>query len=91
MFVIGNLSLFAWWRDYIFIWCCYPYSYGSYHSLHLWVVPHVHEGMGWSSYDSIWYAMTIWSSFYLLCCSMMILCERRLHITSPIWAYRAAL
>ena len=30
----------------------------------------------------------ILSSFYLLCDSMMVLCERRLHITSPIWAHR---
>ena len=30
----------------------------------------------------------ILSSVYLLCNSMMVLCERRLHITSPIWAHR---
>jgi hypothetical protein len=39
---------------------------------------------------SIKYAWSIWLSFDLLCGSMMVMCERRLQITSPIWDHRAA-
>jgi hypothetical protein len=52
-----------WWGDYIFRLCCNHYASGPYHVWHLWVVPHVPEGIGWSGYDSIWCAMSIWSSF----------------------------
>jgi hypothetical protein len=82
--------VFIWWRDNYFRLCCTLYATDYDHVLTLWVVPHVPKGIWWIGYDFYITCAGIWSSVYLLCCSMMVVCERRLHTTSPLWAHRTA-
>jgi hypothetical protein len=89
MFVISNLSLFC--GEIIFL-DCVVYHLPLIISM---VACYEYFPMFLRAYDEFCndyhiICVGILSSFYLYCCSMMVICERRLHITSPIRAHRAA-
>jgi hypothetical protein len=77
------------WRDNYFRLCCIIHATGYDHVRMLWVVPYVPEGIGWIGNYFYITCVDIRSSFYLLCCYMMVMCEHWLHTTSPLWAHRA--